>query len=137
MRNFHPLDVVNNDQTSGLLTFSSSIDAPFRPQLSMRKEGTYVSMAVSHGPIEVALRPRVDELRRVLGRLVAVEGLQTTRQVGTGEAYIALGLQSDGTLLMRPTLVADATGHLCFNLMLTPASRSTLYSWFGVVNEDE
>ncbi|MBK9122439.1 MAG: hypothetical protein IPM16_04860 [Chloroflexi bacterium] len=137
MRNFHPLDVYTDDQTSGLLTFSSSIDAPFRPQLSMRKEGTYVSLAISHGPIELALRPRIDELRRVLGRLVAVEGLQTTRQVGTGEAYIALGLQGDGTLLMRPTLVADATGHLCFNLLLTPASRTVLYTWFGVISDDE
>jgi hypothetical protein len=129
--------MVSDDDASGLLTFTSSIEAPFRPQLSMRKEGTYVSIAISHGPIELALRPRGDELRRVLGRLVAVEGLQTTRQVGTGEAYIALGLQGDGTLLMRPTLVADATGHLCFNLLLTPSSRAALYTWIGVVSDDE
>jgi hypothetical protein len=63
--------------------------------------------------------------------------LQTTRQAGTGEAYIALGLQTDGKLLMRPTLVADATGHMCFNLTLTDEARKALCDWLGVVKETE
>ncbi|NOG49385.1 MAG: hypothetical protein HND48_08025 [Chloroflexi bacterium] len=104
----------------------------------MRKEGTYVALAISHGPIELALRPRIDELRRVLGRLVAVEGLQNHPPSWDGRGlYRPRKLQSDGTLLMRPTLVADATGHLCFNLLLTPASRAVLYTWVGVIRDDE
>lgn len=137
MRNFHTLDTPVLDSDAGLLSFKSSIEAPFKPQLTLRKEGTYVALSVSHGPIEVALRPRADELRRVLGRLYPVEGLQTTRQAGTGEAYIALGLQTDGKLLMRPTLVSDATGHMCFNLTLTDHARKALFDWLGVVKETE
>lgn len=137
MRNFHTLDTPVLDSEAGLLSFHSSVEAPFRPQLTLRKEGTYVALSVSHGPIEIALRPRADELRRVLGRLYPVEGLQTTRQAGTGEAYIALGLQTDGKLLLRPTLVADATGHMCFNLTLTDESRKALCDWLGVVKETE
>lgn len=137
MRNFHTLDKAITDADSGLLSFQSSVEAPFRPQLTLRKEGTYVALSVSHGPIEIALRPRLDEIRRVLGRLYPVEGLQTTRQAGTGEAYIALGLQTDGKLLLRPTLVADATGHMCFNLTLTDDSRKILFDWLGVVKETE
>jgi len=137
MRNFHTLDTPVLDSNAGLLSFQSSVEAPFKPQLTLRKEGTYVALSVSHGPIEVALRPRTDELRRVLGRLYPVEGLQTTRQAGTGEAYIALGLQTDGKLLMRPTLVSDATGHMCFNLTLTDQARKALFDWLGVVKEME
>jgi hypothetical protein len=137
MRNFHTLDTTVLDSEAGLLAFHSTVDAPFKPQLTMRKEGAYVSLSVSHGPIELALRPRADELRRVLGRLYPVEGLQTTRQAGTGEAYIALGLQTDGKLLMRPTIVADATGHMCFNLTLTDEARKSLFDWLGVVKETE
>ena len=137
MRNFHTLDTPVLDSDAGLLSFQSSVEAPFKPQLTLRKEGTYVALSVSHGPIEVALRPRTDELRRVLGRLYPVEGLQTTRQAGTGEAYIALGLQTDGKLLMRPTLVSDATGHMCFNLTLTDQARKALFDWLGVVKEME
>lgn len=137
MRNFHTLDTANIDAEAGLLSFGSGIEAPFKPQLTMRKEGTYVVLSVSHGPIELALRPRGDELRRVLGRLHPVEGLQTTRQAGTGEAYIAFGLQTDGKLLMRPTLVADATGHMCFNLTLTDDARRVLFEWLGVVTDSE
>lgn len=137
MRNFHTLDSITIDSDTGLISLNSSVEAPFKPQVTMRKEGTYIVLSVSHGPIEIALRPRLDELRRVMGRLHPVEGLQTTRQAGTGEAYIALGLQSDGTLIMRPTLVADATGHLCFNLTLTDEIRENLFGWLGVVSEDE
>jgi hypothetical protein len=64
--------------------------------------------------------------------LSPVAGLQTTRQVGTGQAYLSLGLQSDGSLLIRPTIVADATGHLGVNLVLTDAVRQALYDWLPV-----
>lgn len=137
MRNFYMLDTSILDNEAGLISFNSSIEAPFRPQLTLRKEGAYIVLSVSHGPIEVALRPRAEELRRVLSHLHVVKDLQTTRQAGTGEAYIALGLQSDGKLLMRPTLVSDATGHMCFNLTLTDEARKVLFEWLDVVAENE
>ena len=48
-----------------------------------------------------------------------------------------MGLQVDGKLLLRPTLVADATGHMCFNLTLTDEARKILFDWLGVVKETE
>jgi len=137
MRNFHPLDQVTSDIETGILLYTSSTDAPFKPQVALKREGSYVAFSVSHGPIELAMRPRIDELKRVLGRISPVPGLQTTRQVGTSDAYIALGLNPDGTLLLRPTLVADATGHLCFNLIMSDAMRQSLFDWLGVVGEHE
>lgn len=137
MRHFHMLDKAVLDNEAGLLSLQSSVDAPFKPQLTLKKEGAYLTLSVSHGPIEIALRPRIDEVRRIMGRLYPVEGLQTTRQAGTGEAFIALGLQTDGKLLMRPTLVADATGHMCFNLTLTSEMRQVLFDWLGVIKENE
>jgi hypothetical protein len=100
--------------------------------VSMRREGDYITIAASYGLLEIALRPRYHELTRVLSRLQPVEGLQTTRQVGTGQAYLALGLKPDGTLLMRPTLVADATGHMTFNLTLTDEVRKALFAWMPI-----
>lgn len=137
MRNFHPLDQVSSDPDSGILLYTSSVEAPFKPQVAMKREGSYIAFSVSHGPMEMALRPRVDELKRVLGRVSPVPGLQTTRQVGTSDAYIALGLNPDGTLLMRPTLVADATGHFCFNLIMSDAMRASLFEWLGVTREND
>lgn len=137
MRNFHPLDQVTSDPDSGILLYTSSVDAPVKPQVAMKREGSYIAFSVSHGPMEMALRPRVDELQRVLGRVSPVPGLQTTRQVGTSDAYIALGLNPDGTLLMRPTLVADATGHFCFNLIMSDEMRASLFEWLGVTREND
>jgi hypothetical protein len=98
----------------------------------MRREGDYITISASYGVLEIALRPRYHELTRVLSRLQPVEGLQTTRQVGTGQAFLALGLKPDGTLLMRPTLVADATGHMSFNLALSDPVRQALYTWLPI-----
>jgi hypothetical protein len=137
MRNFHPLDQVVTDPETGILLYTSSVSAPFKPQVAMKREGSYIAFSVSHGPIELALRPRVDELKRVLGRVTPVPGLQTTRQVGTSDAYIAIGINPDGTLLLRPTLVADATGHFCFNLIMSNEMRQSLFDWLGVVREAE
>ena len=57
-----------------------------------------MAISASYGPMEIALRPRYEDLTRLLARLQPVEGLQTTRQVGTSQAYLATGLRSDGTL---------------------------------------
>lgn len=132
MRNFVTLDEVNVNQEEGVIYFTSSQPSELKPRLSMRREGGYVSVSISSGPLEVALRPRYQEFTRVLGGLRPVDGLQTTRQVGTGQAYLALGLHEDGNLVVRPTIVADATGLLCFNLLISDLPRQQLYQWLPV-----
>ncbi len=133
MRNFLTLDKVTINPDHGIISFEREHETDDdRPTLTMRREGGYVAISASHGPFEIALRPRFQELSRVLSRLRPVEGLQTTRQVGTAQAYLAVGLSPDGTLLLRPTIVADATGHLSFNLMLTGAARQALFEWLPV-----
>ena len=134
MRHFQTLDTIHVDHESGVVTLSIR-DVPNSPMISMRREGAYIAISASYGPLEIALRPRVEEFERLLGRLKPVEGLQTTRQVGTSQAYVAIGLRSDGSLVLRPTIAADATGHLSFNLMLTPHIREAFYAWLPVGQE--
>lgn len=137
MRHFVTLDTMSYDAESGILRLESSQETGMAPQITMRREGTYMAIAASYGPLEIALRPQHEELARLLGRLQPVKGLQTTRQVGTAQAYLAIGLRVDGTLVMRPTIVADATGHFSFNLALTPAVREQFFAWLPVERETE
>ncbi|MCU0496583.1 MAG: hypothetical protein MUF87_04430 [Anaerolineae bacterium] len=137
MRNFFTLDQVVVNEEVGVLTVSASQDSEHNPMLSLRREGSYIAISVSYGPLEVALRPRFSDVARVLGRLHPVGALQTTRQVGTGQAYLALGLREDQTLVVRPTIVADATGHFCFNLLITHEARKKLFDWLPVEVESE
>lgn len=132
MRHFFTLDQVTINEPAGVISIAASQDTTFHVMLSMRREGGYVSISVSSGPLEMALRPRSQELARVLERLVPVSGLQTTRQVGTGQAYLAVGLREDGTLVLRPTIVADATGLMCFNLLIPDEARKALFDWLPV-----
>lgn len=132
MRNFQTLDKVVIDDETGIIYFSVQGDSDMSPRLTLRREGGYVAISASYGPLEIALRPQFDNLTNKLGRLQPVKGLQTTRQVGTTEAYLGLGLREDGTLLLRPTIVADARGHFSFNLMLTSAAREALYAWLPI-----
>ncbi|MBZ0275600.1 MAG: hypothetical protein K8I60_05625 [Anaerolineae bacterium] len=135
MRYFELLDQVTIDPESGIIHLTTGRDVHSKPSLAMRREGGYVAISAGYGPLEIALRPRLEELARVLGRLQPVDGLQTTRQVGTGQAYLALGLRASGELIMRPTIVADATGHMSFNLLLTAALRQTLNEWLPAERE--
>lgn len=135
MRNFELLDQTAVDRESGVMTLTTKAASTGSPVLALRREGSYLVISASYGPLEVALRPRLDEVTRVLQRLQPVEGLNTTRQVGTGQAFLALGLKPDGELLLRPTLVADATGLLTFNLALSSEARQTLYTWLAVEPE--
>ncbi len=134
MRNYQTLDECKLDPENDSLELFFTDAAPVHPRLAMRREGVYVSISASYGPLEIALRPRYDDLTRTLSRLAPVEGLHTTRQVGTAQAYLAMGLTTEGNLLLRPTIVADATGHLSFNLQLTPKVRTALYEWLKVPN---
>ncbi len=129
MRNFQLLDVVTFDNHAGLVQFTTGEPLFAKPVVAVQREGNYVAFSASYGPFEIAVRPRFQELSRVLGRLNAVEGLQTTRQVGTAQAYLAVGLKPDGLLLLRPTVVGDATGHIGINLALSSEARQALFEW--------
>lgn len=133
MRNFQTLDQITADDDTGILQLTMSQDTVDNTQMTLRREGDYVSISTSHGPFEIALRPHLANLTRVMARLRPIKGLQTTtRQVGTAQAYLGLGLASDGRLILRPTIVADATGHLSFNLALTDDVRQKLYEWLSI-----
>jgi len=132
MRKFQTLDNAVSDDETGILTLHTGEDDGMQPRVSMRREGSYVAISASYGPLEVAMRLRYEEFVRVLSRLRPVDGLQTTRQIGTGQAYIAMGLHTEGQLVMRPTIVADATGHITFNLILTDNAREMLFQWLPV-----
>ena len=131
MRNFQPLDhfVVDTETETIQLEHTNSENEPL---LALHREGPYVTISASFGPLEIALRPRYDELTRALSKLPAVEGLHVTRQVGTSQAYLGMGTTIEGALLLRPTIVADATGHLSLNLALTPDARKALYDWLKI-----
>ncbi|RMF52019.1 MAG: hypothetical protein D6749_06130 [Chloroflexota bacterium] len=132
MRNFQTLDEAKVDSASESMEMFLSAADDDEPRLAIRREGAYVTLSASYGPLEIAMRPRYEELMRAIARLTIVDGLMTTRQVGTSHAYLALGLHNDGSLLMRLTIVADATGHLSINLRLTDAVRQQLYQWLNV-----
>jgi hypothetical protein len=89
-------------------------------------------MSASFGPLEIALRLQYGEFVRRLKNLYPVPGLATTRQVGTGNAYVALGLTKDNRLVLRPTIVADASGHVTFNLLATTEVYQALRKWLDV-----
>ncbi|MHB8627665.1 MAG: hypothetical protein ACYDBJ_20190 [Aggregatilineales bacterium] len=128
MRNFQPLDHVLVDNEAETIQLSHG-DSGNAPNLVMHREGPYITISASLGPLEIALRPRYEDLIRTLGRLPAVDGLHFTRQVGTAQAFLAVGLMPNGELLLRPTIVADATGYLSMNLELSSDVRKALYNW--------
>jgi hypothetical protein len=132
MRNFQVLDRSRIDSDSDSLELFYSDAEDERPRLALRREGIYVTISASYGPLEIALRPRYEDLIRTLSRLAPVEGLHTTRQVGTGQAYLAMGLTSNKSLLLRPTIVADATGHMSLNVEVGSDARQALFDWLKV-----
>jgi len=132
MRQFRTLFRVEEDAESGVLYMLGEKGTHDYPSLMLSREGDYVPISVSYGPIELALRLRYVDLTRTLTRLRPIDGLQTTRQVGSTSAYLALGLRSEGSLLMRPTVVADARGHLSFNLRLPDEARKDLMRWLSI-----
>lgn len=137
MRYFQTLDYMVVDDETGIMTLGVRHNDEMVPQLSLRREGAYMAISAGYGPVELALRPRYDELTRLLARLQPVEGLQTTRQVGSSNSYLAIGLRGDGSLVLRPTLVADATGQITFNLLLTSDVRQTLFDALSVIANSE
>lgn len=132
MRNFQTLDETVLDTDSGILTFTTRDQSAANARLNMRREGENIAISSGYGPVEIAMRLRFSELARTISHLQPVDGLGATRQVGNGAVSIALGLQMDGTLLLRSMLISDASGHMTFNFALTPTCTAKLKQWMGV-----
>lgn len=135
MRFHRRLDQVLHDESTDTLLFTCSQEPGGSPSLWMGREGMYVSVSAIYGPLEIALRPRLRDLKTGLAQLRPTERLSVMRMVGTGQANIELGLSRDGELLFRPTLVTDATGHLAVNLVLTPEARQELFAWLEIAQD--
>jgi hypothetical protein len=127
MRNFETLVAAAIDTTTGVISFT----AQGTSIMAMRREGEYLSITASYGALEIALRLRFPEFVRILTHLQPNDGLITTRQIGTGDAFLALGKRLDGSLVLRPTIVGDASGYFCLNLTLTPQAASALSTWLN------
>jgi hypothetical protein len=135
MRSYQKLDHVSHDAADDTLLIDSADGDQTLPKLWFGREGMYVSVSASYGPLEISLRPRQRDLAASLGQLRPTERLSVMRMVGTGQAHIELGLAISGELLLRATIVADATGHIAMNVILTSDVRAKLYEWLGVENE--
>jgi len=98
-------------------------------RLTARREDGYVVLTASSGPLEITLRLRADELLRTLRHPAATSEWATARQVGSSQAYLAIGRREGGDILLRPTLVADATGQISFNLLVTASVREDVFRW--------
>jgi hypothetical protein len=132
MRVVHKLDRVVPDDTGDALLIQCSEGPDCQPVLALGREGIYVNISASYGPLEVALRPRLRDLAGSLAQLRPAERLSATHMVGTSQAQIELGLSRNGELLFRPVIVADATGYLAVTLILTTEARARLFEWLGV-----
>lgn len=132
MRHFQTLDTITHDAANDTLMFAAGGDDPCGPTLWFGREGMYLSISAGYGPIEIALRPRLRNVVTSFAQLRPTARLTVMRMVGTGQAHLELGLSSEGELLVRTAIVADATGHLAMNMVLTPEARERLYAWLEV-----
>jgi hypothetical protein len=132
MRNYQFLDVATIDDDN-ILTMTTSEAPREQPSLTWGLEGAFMTLSASFGPLEIALRLRQEDLVRRTKNLHPVPGLATTRQVtGGANSYLALGLTQDKRLVFRPTIVADASGLVIFNLVCTAEVRATFVGWLGI-----
>ncbi|MFN8530099.1 MAG: hypothetical protein U0670_15980 [Anaerolineae bacterium] len=133
MRNFITLDQVEIGDPAGIFSLKTSGEGEDSPHLALKVEGDYIAISANYGPLEIALRPRLDELKFALAHMQPLEGLQTTsRQIGSTQSYLALGLRMDQSLILRPTILTDATGHITFNLRVPKEARVKLYEWLNI-----
>lgn len=131
MRTLQLLDQATVDPATGIITFTAAGKNALQPTAAMRREGEYAAISASYGALEIALRPRVRELIRTLRTIQPNDGLNTTRQVGSANCFLGLGLRSDGAIILRPTIVGDATGYFSLNLILSPEAAASLRAWLG------
>ncbi len=135
MRNYQVLDsaVVEKDN---VLRLSTTDENPENPGLAMSREGAFLSLSASFGPLEIALRLQHADVARRLKDLHPVPGLATTRQIGTANSYIGLGLTSQNRLVMRPTIVGDASGRVTLNLVTSADVYQTILKWLDSDSDD-
>ena len=129
MRTYQTLDRAEVETDRDILTLTSATGSVIPTSLALRREGLYLAMSFSLGPAELALRLKTADVTRALTHLQPADGLQTPRQIGSGQAFLQVGLQMNGVLLLRPTLVSDANGMISFNLALEHAARRALLTW--------
>ncbi len=129
MRQFHVLDQIQIVQETGIVSFSSGTTRDI--QLWLRREGTYIVVSAVYGPMEMALRLNLQEVVRGIRLTQALDGLQTTRQVGSAQSYIGFGLQMDGALLLRLTIVEDAHGLFAMNFQLSASVAQQFTDWLN------
>lgn len=132
MRQFETLNTATYDGTNNTMMFTSGDGEPCGPALWFGLEGMYLSVSARYGPIEIALRPRLRNVVTSFAQLRPTARLTVMRMVGTGQAHLELGLSSSGELLVRTAIVADATGHLAMNMVLTSDAREKLFEWLEV-----
>lgn len=132
MRNYQYLDTAVVGEEN-VLSIANSETHREQPKLTMSREGAFVNLSASYGPLEVALRLRYSDLERHLARLHPVPGLATTRQINSGSnSFLAVGQTQDGDLVLRPTIVADASGLIVINLVCVPDVRETIFKWLEI-----
>lgn len=132
MRHYQKLDNATFDESTNTLLITGDEANADGPNLWFGREGMYISISANYGPLEIALRPRQRDLITSLSQLKPTDRLSVMRLVGTGQAHLGLGLSTRGELLLRATIVADATGQFAMNMILTPRVREKLLQWLGV-----
>jgi hypothetical protein len=132
MRHYHKLDQVTHNKQDDSLIIGCQQETEGHPSLWFAREGMYVSISASYGPLEIALRPRLQDLTTSLAQLKPTDQLSVTRLVGTGQAHLELGLSLEGELLARATIVADATGYIAMNALLAAPVTQELFKWLDV-----
>jgi hypothetical protein len=132
MRHYQKLDKTTLDESTNTLLITNAEANSEGPNVWFGHEGMYVSISANYGPLEIALRPRQRDLITSLTQLKATDRLSVMRLVGTGQAHLGLGLSTRGELLLRATIVADATGQFAMNMVLTSGVREKLLQWLGV-----
>ena len=135
MRHYQKLDSVTYDEANDTLMLGCTDPDASLVSLWFGREGMYLSISANFGPLEIALRPRHRDLVTSLAQLKPTERLAVMRMVGTGQAHLELGLTTDGDLLLRATIVADATGHFAINMVAKSDVRQKLFEWLDVENE--
>ena len=129
MRNFQLLDTFKLD--GQIVRLSQSDPDAGNAHVVMVREGERIAISVNIGPLELAIRPHFEEMRRHIAALKPVPGLTSTRQVGSSQAYMGLGLSEENQLVMRPILLTDATGHVGINLIVSKEATEQLKNWLN------
>lgn len=132
VRDYQFLDTITEE--GGRLLLTNREGGASHSVLALAQEGDKIVISASIGALDLALRLRLEELKRQLNSMRPVPGLSTTRQVGTVQAFMGLGLLEDNRLVLRPTLLVDATGKLSFNLLTSEACYRRLLEWINAKN---